>query len=72
MMRRLRDPGSHTEIAFLVDAVHRENGRIVEPLLPDTDPAQLVTDHFYLFHGILHSRDGYLAGDTLKRCIEIT
>ena len=71
MMRRLRDPGCHTQVAFLVDAIPREDGCIVKPLLPDTDSAQLITDYFYLFNSILHSPDVYLAGDTLKRCIEI-
>ena len=70
-MRRLQDPGCHAEITFLVDVVHREDCCIVKLFFPDTDPAQLVTDYFYLFYSILHSPDAYLAGDTLKRCIEI-
>jgi hypothetical protein len=48
------DPGYRAEVAATVDAVLREDRCIVEILLPDPDPAQLVTDDFDLFHSILH------------------
>lgn len=61
--------GNRTQVAVLVDAVRREDGFIVKVLFSDTNPAQLVTDYFYLFFGTLHKEDAYLAGDTIKRCI---
>jgi hypothetical protein len=68
--RGLRDTGNGAEVAVLVDAVLCEEGCIVKHLFPDTDPAQLVTDYFYLFYGILHKVMFLLAGDTIKRCIK--
>jgi hypothetical protein len=68
-MKELVDPEDRAEVAFLVDAVRREYGFIGQAFFPDTDPAQLVTDYFYLFYSILHRVYVYLAGDTIKRCI---
>jgi len=46
LKRGLLQPGKRTQVAAAVDAVHREDSRIVEVLFPDADPAQLVTDFF--------------------------
>lgn len=64
--------GSRAQVAAIVDAVRREDGLIVKALLSDPNPAQLVTDYFYLFFGTLHQDDTYLAGDMIKRCINFT
>ncbi len=71
-VKRLRDPGSCTQVAAGVDAVQCEDSFIVEAFFPNTDPAQLVTDYSYLFFRRLHNDDAYLAGDTIKRCVKIT
>nr|WP_321506812.1 hypothetical protein [uncultured Methanoregula sp.] len=69
LQRGFLDPGQRTEVSELVDAVQPEDCLIGQGFLPDTDPAQLVTDYFYLLFSVLHRVDAYLAGDPIKRCI---
>ncbi|MFA4877783.1 MAG: hypothetical protein WC586_10240 [Methanoregula sp.] len=66
---RFRCPGKRAQVAVLVDAVQCEDGLIRQTFLADSDPAQLVTNNFYLFFSMLHRVDAYLAGDTIKGCI---
>jgi len=61
--------GDRTQVPARVDAVRSEYGFIVKIFLSDPDPAQLVTDQFYLFFSALHKNSVSLAGDTIKRCI---
>ncbi len=60
---------NRTQVPARVDAVRSEYGFIVKIFLSDPDPAQLVTDQFYLFFSALHKDSVTLAGDTIKRCI---
>ena len=53
------EPGYRAEVAAAVDAVRREEGFIVKAFFPDTNPAQLVTDHSYLFSSRHHRDDVY-------------
>ena len=57
---------TRAQVAELADAVRRENGFIVQALLPHTNPAYLVTDYSYLFFSTEHNDDASLAVDTIK------
>jgi hypothetical protein len=70
MRIRSGDLWDRTEVADRVDAVQREEGFISEVVLPDTDPAQLVTDFSYLNYSTSHKDDVLLAADPIKRCIK--
>jgi hypothetical protein len=60
-----------TQVAARINIIRQEDGFIVKALFSDANPAQLVTDYSYLFFSTLHKGDPSLAGDTIKKCVNI-